>query len=142
LPAEEFNELFAIGKKLSKEPFCDISSQVNSLRKNNSLELQNLLQVYVDVYERQQAAYLSKLYSRMRLATLKGYIGNADVQQYLNKYSWKLSGDVVTTSEVCQVVDAFDYKEEIELENELTVYFENITKANSLLKLKAEQTTK
>jgi hypothetical protein len=93
-----------------------------------------LLQTYLVIYERQQAAYLSKLYSRMKLATLKAYIGNTDIDGFLNKYGWKLSNNIITTVEVPELLDTYDLKEEINFQNQMTMYLENITKANSVLR--------
>jgi hypothetical protein len=75
LPSEEYSELFAIGRKLSKDPYCDIYGHINNLGKTNSLEVQTLLTVFRSIFERQQAVYLSKLYSKMKPTTLKNYIG-------------------------------------------------------------------
>jgi hypothetical protein len=71
----------------------------------------------------------------MKLATLKAYLGNStDIEKYLTKYSWRLDNGVVTTATVPELVDTQDYKEEISNQNEMTLYLENITRANAVLK--------
>jgi hypothetical protein len=139
LPNEEYTELFGISKKLSKDPYCDIRANIANLGKTNSLDVQNLLHIFSYLYERQQAAYLSKLYSRMKLATLKAYIGNdTDIEQYLAKYSWRLDNGVISTAYVPYIVGIHDVKEEIKFQNKMTLYLENITRADAILKVPKE----
>jgi hypothetical protein len=64
------------------------------------------------------------------------------MDKFLAKYSWKLEYNVVTTAEVKEPLETYDFKEEIEFQNSMTSYLENITRANLSLKLPKTQETK
>lgn len=72
---DEFNHLFSIATEFVKDPFCDIYSHIYFFFTINSQEINILAQVYLNIYEREQAVYLSKLYSKMKFTTLKNYLG-------------------------------------------------------------------
>jgi hypothetical protein len=67
--------LFSIAKKFRKDLYCDIYSHATYFLRSNSIDLQNVVKAFLAVYEREQATYIARLYSRLKVSTLSEYLG-------------------------------------------------------------------
>jgi hypothetical protein len=123
-------------KILKKEPFGNIYNHAEYFLRSNSLNIQNIVNAFLEHFEREQAAYISKLYSRITVSTLLSYLGDryTDLNDYLGKYSWRIDNDgqAVTTKKVAGSSN-YDQKAGLSFLNEMTVMMENISKTNSLI---------
>jgi len=136
---DEISQLFSIGKRHLKDPYPDVYNYISYfLTKINSTEVNTLAQILLQTYERDQAVFLSKFFSKIKVATLKKYIGGQvkddKIGEYLNKYGWELKGDFIVTAKVQEKFDTFQMREDLDFINKMTVNFENIAKANTTIK--------
>ncbi len=71
----EYTNLFKISKLLRHEPYCNISNCLNFFFGSNSMEVNQIVQAFNIYYQREQAEYISKFYSKISLGTLKKLTG-------------------------------------------------------------------
>jgi hypothetical protein len=72
---EEFCQIFSISKRLSKEPFIDIYGHLYFFLRSNSIEVNTIASAYIKYYEKMQANFISKFYSKIKLSTLRKLLG-------------------------------------------------------------------
>jgi hypothetical protein len=74
------------------------------------------------------------LFSNCLINFLGAHFSEEKLGEYLNRYGWNLSGEVVTTSPVQEGFDSFKIKEDLDFINKMTVCLENIAKSNISIK--------
>lgn len=135
---EDFTQLFSISKRFIREPYCDLFTHIYFFVRSVSPEINQIASAYLSIYERQQAAYLSKFYSKIKISTFKKLQGSnfqeEKLEEYLNRYGWILKNEFIVTAPVQVNFDSYQLKEDLDFINKMTVSLENIAKANSSLK--------
>jgi hypothetical protein len=123
---------------LRKNPYCDIYSHAEFFLRSNSIDHQNIVLAFLERFEREQAAFIARMFSRISLSTLMGYLGNRvnDLNEYLSKYSWRFedNGQIIVTNEFYDK-NYLARKDNLSFLNEMTVMMENISKTNNLIKI-------
>ena len=101
---------------------------------SNSLEINRILQAFLIVYENEQAYFLSKFYSTMKLSTLRNYVGNLykdqKLEDFIKKKGWTIENDYVIMKELPRIFEINDLKNNLEFVNSMTILLENNVKAN------------
>ncbi len=130
--------MFSIGKKLLKEPFSNIYEHVYHFLKNDSSEVKKLASEFIQKFEKEQAQFISKFYSKLKLSSLKKLLGvhlmKINFKEYLHKYNWVQNGEVILTSQIKESSNTQNIREDLDFINKMTVSLENLAKVNSSLR--------
>ncbi len=137
MPNEEWTNLFSIAKKFNNDPYSDLYLLVSPFLNSNSIEVNIVAQSFLIIYEKEQACFISKFYSTIKISTLNSLVGNMNggvkLDGYISKYGWVRNGDIVTVKEIRSDLDVNDLKKNLEFINSMTILLENNTKANNSL---------
>lgn len=128
---------------MSKDPFCDIYEHIYFFISSNSIDINIISVIYLNWFEKQQAQFISKFYSKIKFATLKKYLGNflfylgrhfneTNLDSFLDKFCWKMENEIITTVEISN--DRKNESIDLSFLNSMNVHLENLTKSNIYLK--------